>query len=433
MHESTAFFRPGEPDPSVRHLRALERLVTTVQDLSLARDLDTILEVVRHAARELTGADGASFVLRDGDLCYYAEEDAIAPLWKGKRFPMSTCISGWVMLNRQVAVIEDIYVDPRIPIDAYRPTFVRSLVMVPIRTKAPIGAIGNYWSVVRKVAVNEVELLRALADSTSVAMENVEIHAELERRVRERTLELEAANRALLSQHDALVELQRQRDVLSALVVHDLRSPAAGIMLSAAARLRESSLAASDRRCWKGILCSAEVIQRTALNLLDISRSQDGKLAPTLVDLDLGALLEEVRQSLLPLAEGRRQQIEVSSDLSDHTVRVDRELLRRLLQNLVDNALLHSPRHSVVRIEARALDAWVEVVVRDEGPGVPVHLREHIFEKYVRLGAESDVTSSGRGMGLTFCRLAVEAHGGTIRVEDNEPRGSQFRARLPMR
>src|SRR5262249_3421389 len=120
------------------YVRAMEHLVDVVQDLSLARDLASIMEIVRHAARELTGAGGATFVLRDDGKCYYAEENAIAPLWKGHRFPLEACISGWAMLNRQPAVVPDIYKDPRIPIEAYRPTFVRSLAMVPIRTVDPI-------------------------------------------------------------------------------------------------------------------------------------------------------------------------------------------------------------------------------------------------------------------------------------------------------
>src|SRR4051812_5995202 len=93
----------------------LEQLAIVVQELSLARSLDAVTKIVRKAARELTGADGATFVLRDGNLCYYADEDAIEPLWKGKRFPMSACISGWCMLNRRPVIIEDIYRDDRIP------------------------------------------------------------------------------------------------------------------------------------------------------------------------------------------------------------------------------------------------------------------------------------------------------------------------------
>jgi len=150
------------------------RLVTVMQELSRARELPAIMAIVRHAARELTGADGATFVLRDGEFCYYADEEAIGPLWKGQRFPLESCISGWVMQHREPAVIEDIYADPRIPVAAYRPTFVQSLAMVPIRTLDPIGAIGNYWATHRRPSAEQLRLLQMLADATAVAIANVQ-------------------------------------------------------------------------------------------------------------------------------------------------------------------------------------------------------------------------------------------------------------------
>ncbi len=155
-------------------------LVGAIQLLSLADSIPKIQEIVRTAARRLTGADGATFVLRDGEKCFYADEDAITPLWKGQRFPLEDCISGWAMLHRQPAVIEDIYADDRIPHGAYRTTFVKSLVMVPIRTMDPVGAIGNYWAEHHQPTEEEVELLQALADSTAVAMENVRVYQEME-------------------------------------------------------------------------------------------------------------------------------------------------------------------------------------------------------------------------------------------------------------
>jgi len=193
--------------------RGMERLLRAVQELSLARELTEVQRIVRSAARELTGCDGATFVLRDGDRCHYADEDAIEPLWKGSRFPMEMCISGWAMLNRQPAVIRDIYVDPRIPHAAYRPTFVKSLVMVPIRRMAPVGAIGNYWASERQPTEEEIGLLQALADSTSIAMENVQVYAELEQRVRERTAALEKANADIqqISVTDQMTGLRNRR------------------------------------------------------------------------------------------------------------------------------------------------------------------------------------------------------------------------------
>jgi GAF domain-containing protein len=133
----------------------------------------------RSAARRLTGADGATFVLRDNDTCYYVDEDAISPLWKGQRFPINICVSGWTMLNKQSAIIEDIYNDERIPIEAYRPTFVKSLLMVPIRSMSPIGAIGNYWAQPHEPTPMEIELLQSLANITSVSMENIQAFQDL--------------------------------------------------------------------------------------------------------------------------------------------------------------------------------------------------------------------------------------------------------------
>src|SRR5256885_600804 len=91
----------------------------------------TLLEVVRQllsVAREVSGADGVTFVLRDGDQCSFADESAIAPLWKGRRVPMATCLAGWVMLNAQAVALEDNYAAPPISPDAYRSTFLQRLV-----------------------------------------------------------------------------------------------------------------------------------------------------------------------------------------------------------------------------------------------------------------------------------------------------------------
>ncbi|MBI4782935.1 MAG: GAF domain-containing protein [Oscillatoriophycideae cyanobacterium NC_groundwater_1537_Pr4_S-0.65um_50_18] len=181
-------------EAEVSHLnQRLHYLIQVIQQLTAARDLDAIMAAVRTGARQLTGADGATFVLRDGELCHYADEDAISPLWKGGRFPMSACISGWVMLNQQSVVIEDIYADSRIPADAYRPTFVKSLAMVPIRTRDPLGAIGNYWATPHVPSSEEMKLLQTLADAAAVALENLYLYEEQEQRIQERTAQLQKA------------------------------------------------------------------------------------------------------------------------------------------------------------------------------------------------------------------------------------------------
>jgi diguanylate cyclase (GGDEF)-like protein len=195
------------------YVDGMKRLLQAVQELSLARSLADIQRIVRSSARELTACDGATLVLRDNDCCYYADENAIAPLWKGSRFPIESCISGWAMLNRDAAVIPDIHRDPRVPQSLYRPTFVKSLVMVPIRKLDPIGAIGNYWANQHHPSEQEVRLLQALADSTSIAIENVQVSSQLEQRVRDRTAALKKANEEIhrLSVTDDLTGLNNRR------------------------------------------------------------------------------------------------------------------------------------------------------------------------------------------------------------------------------
>jgi putative two-component system response regulator len=97
-------------------------------------------------ARRIAAADGATFVVRDGRFCFYVDEDAIGPLWRGQRFPLDECITGWAMIHNDVAFVPHPFSDDRIPHAAYRPTFIKSLVAVPIGDDVPVGAIGVYWA-----------------------------------------------------------------------------------------------------------------------------------------------------------------------------------------------------------------------------------------------------------------------------------------------
>lgn len=149
-------------------------------ELSRARGQDEVISAVRSVARRLIGADGVTFVLRDGEFCHYVAEDAISPLWKGQRFPASTCISGWAMINRKTVVIEDIFADDRIPHAAYRPTFVRSLAMVPVRPEDPVAAIGAYWARRHEPPPNAVAALERIANGAAIALANVALIRELQ-------------------------------------------------------------------------------------------------------------------------------------------------------------------------------------------------------------------------------------------------------------
>lgn len=163
-------------------------LVDAIERLSGAGDIEDVVQVVRSTARRLVGSDGIAIILRAGDECRYVEEDAVGPLWKGRNFPLSSCISGWAMLHRQTVVIPDIRVDDRIPQDLYRDTFVRSLVMAPVRSDDPIGAIGAYWGQIYQASAEEIDTLETLARATATAMENVRLVTALSKALEEAEL-----------------------------------------------------------------------------------------------------------------------------------------------------------------------------------------------------------------------------------------------------
>jgi two-component sensor histidine kinase len=152
-------------------------LLDMAGEVAAASSVPAVMSAVAWPMRAMLGAGGVSVVLRDGDHCYYAEESAIAPLWKGQRFPLESCISGWCMRERSAAVIADIYRDSRIPHDLYRATFVRSLAMVPLRRDEPIGALGVYWPQLRTPTAEEVRLIEAVGNIAGRAIEGIEAAA----------------------------------------------------------------------------------------------------------------------------------------------------------------------------------------------------------------------------------------------------------------
>jgi PAS domain S-box-containing protein len=155
-------------------------LFAAAERLARVRSLDEVVQVVRTAARDVVAADGITLVQCDGDHCRYVAEDAIAPLWEGQRFKLAECVSGWVMLNGEAAVIADIYADDRVPHSAYQPTFVKALAMVPVNAGAGRWAIGAYWAQAGQPDPRVVELLERLASFVGAAISNVALQGSFE-------------------------------------------------------------------------------------------------------------------------------------------------------------------------------------------------------------------------------------------------------------
>jgi signal transduction histidine kinase len=232
------------------------------------------------------------------------------------------------------------------------------------------------------------------------------------------------------AERDALIELQDQNKQLFEFIVHDLKNPLMSIQLGLdLLRDGKDHAPATQLRLWR-IRETAQSMGRMIQDILDIGRAEQIGLPLHLSQVSVRDWIPGLLGELENRAQLMNQTVawECAEDL---ILSVDRELLGRMIMNLMDNAMKYSPSGSQTRIEVEALDRRVYLRVRDQGNGVPDHLREEIFNKFKRLEGEGATTRTSSGLGLTFCKVVAEAHGGRIWVEPNQPRGSVFIVELP--
>ena len=228
----------------------------------------------------------------------------------------------------------------------------------------------------------------------------------------------------LKQQRDAAQRISLQKDELVAYIVHDLKNPVNAIGLLTDLLLRDKDANPRAKRAGEKIRDETRNLLRMITALLDIARADAGQLAPERKPVDLTSLTTTVIEAL----ELRAQAVGVrlAHALAQPTAFADPELLRRVLENLVDNAIRHAPEDTEVTVESRAADGGVELRVRDRGAGVAPERRAQIFERFATSGG----TRTNRGLGLAFCKLVVEAHGGRMWIEDAAP-GAAFCLWIP--
>jgi len=246
------------------------------------------------------------------------------------------------------------------------------------------------------------------------------------------------------SQRDALVEAQRQKEELTALIIHDLKNPLSSILSNVQFALGQQSFGPDERESLRDVLRASQSMVRMVMNLLDISRSEDGALVPRCAEFDVAALLREISSETGQRLREKNQTLTIDVAAEAGSILADRDLVRRVIENLVDNSHKYSPRGGQITIavsvpssvsapdgDPGASAPAVELRIRDQGNGIPVPYRTRIFEKYVRVEGRPEEPRNSQGLGLVFCRTAVEVHGGSIWVEDNGAGGSSFCVRLP--
>ena len=286
----------------------------------------------------------------------------------------------------------------------------------------------------------QVMLVTAL-DSTPDKVEGLDTGADDHVPKPVRRDEFLAKVRALLRAHRLIEELEEARQqlavrnnelqlkrTLAQSLVHDLKSPLSAILgnLDLLEMRSDEELRYLVLRSKQG----AKRMLKLILNLLDVERLEEGRLEPAIDAVDLTALV----RATVDESDVSARQKEIDLRFETHEpirADVDPVLMRRVVDNLVSNAISYAPMGGVVDVAVSRRDEGIELTVSDNGPGVPEELREKVFEKYAQVETRRSGIEANRGLGLTFSRLAVEAQGGTIWIESSPSGGACFRTLVP--
>jgi signal transduction histidine kinase len=251
---------------------------------------------------------------------------------------------------------------------------------------------------------------------------------ELRARVRS-LIRLRQLRRDLRQDRDAIRTLQGQKEELLQFVVHDLKNMLGTLLCSV--ELLEGGPAQAGLRGRQRVEDTARTMQGMVQSMLDLSVNEHAGLVPRPERIALEPWLEQVQLEFegQTLRRGQLLRLSVEPGLD---LEADPQLLQRVVLNLLENASKFSPAGSELGLTAYRVGPDIHLQVADQGDGIPAHLKERIFDRFVRLDQRAGV-NAGRGLGLAFCRLVSDLHGGRIWVEDNGLRGSRFVIALPGR
>ena len=239
----------------------------------------------------------------------------------------------------------------------------------------------------------------------------------------------------LKEQFDVLKELEAMRDTLSHMIVHDLNNTLQAIigyaemMLECMGTLRKEEMELYTQSIISNGRTTIEMIRA----ILDVGRMESGQMQLALSQFSLPEVVTEVHEEIKCLLEQRKLKIKLEVPGSLPVMQADREIIRRIIINILGNAIRYSPEQSTITVTADQVGEVFRIMISDQGSGIPAEYKERIFEKYGQVDAKKTGRKYSTGLGLAFCKMAVEAHDGRIGVSDKVSGGSTFWFEVPCR
>jgi signal transduction histidine kinase len=227
-------------------------------------------------------------------------------------------------------------------------------------------------------------------------------------------------------------QLDRMKDEFVLTASHELRSPLTSVQgFAELLMLEREKLSPKQAETVEIILDNTRHVVRLLNDLLDLARSDAGRLTIAPVPTEIDTLVEEATRSMRGQTAARNQELIETIEPPLPQVSADRDRIRQVLMNLLTNANEYCPEGATIQVTARRIGAEVEIGVTDDGPGIPAEQLEHIFERFTRGDAGMTQRVGGTGLGLAISKSLVELHGGAIVAESTVGEGSTFRFRLP--
>jgi len=388
-----------------RLLLRFQRLLDLTSDLASTFDLDTLLQRIVVAARELTDCEASSLLLYDQQSHSLYFEAATGALVGGvgqRAIPADNSIAGWVFTHGQPLLSDDVMSDQRFfrEIDALTRFETRSILGVPLKTKNKVmGVIESVNKMQGRFDEEDVQILQTLAAQAAIAIENSQ----------------------LFKQSDLIAE-----------IVHELRTPLASITAAAHLLQRPELPPERHRGLTHTMLSEVQRLNDLATDFLELSRLESGRVRIQREPVHLGGLVQECLEVVRPQAQSRQLELKTEMDPSIAPVRGDRRLLKQLLLNLLTNAIKYNRAGGEVVVSLRSAAAEVVMSVQDTGRGIDPRDVAHLFERFYRVReVETEEEVPGTGLGLAIARRIAESHQGGITVESQLGQGSMFSVHLP--
>ncbi len=434
-------FTPETPSPkSMAALRQahenLKRVYEINSIISSIFDIKELAGKILDIIFPLFDADRGYIMLVDNES---AELQLVATKKKEEGPDDSSEVAFSHTIARHVLEKEESIITSNAPEDKRFPTkqsimegHIKSAMCVPIRGRhEKLGIIYvDHRGVAAHFSEEHLQLLTMVANSAGIAIDNIRLYEEnLKMNI------LRAVNEEMRETNRKLVELEAVKEDLINMVVHDMKNPVSNtmmgldmIMLDAESNLTEEQneyLQMAKRNQFK--------LSEMITNLLEISKLESGGIQINKASLDATDLINRTVERYAATTKNEGKTIRVSVDAAARSIVSDKRLLDRILSNIISNAIKHSHPGGeiIVTVVPEAGDGGVSLSVRDFGEGIPEEFHQKIFEKFCQAGLRELGHKTDTGLGLAFCKMAVEALGGSIRLESEPGKGSCFTLSLP--